>query len=78
MARNKRQFTLVQIDGVPIQSKTPKRRIQYVEQVQTLLQHAGVTLKIEKCFFFMETIDSLEHVIRLRGLQSATHTAEAI
>lgn len=59
-------------------SGAPEEHIDHVRHVLTLLNNAGVTLKLKKFTFFMDTIDYLGHVIRLKRLEIANHTAEAI
>lgn len=43
-----------------------------------LLYKFGVTLNVEKCKFFAETIDYLRHVIRHARLEFAENTVEAV
>lgn len=50
--------------------------MKHVRQGFTLLQIAGVALKLEKCSFFTNMIDYLKHVIRRRQLKIAPHTAD--
>lgn len=44
----------------------------------TLLLNAGVTLKLQKCKFFLEPIHYFGHVIRPRPLEIASNTKDAI
>lgn len=44
----------------------------------TFLRDAGVTLKLKKCNLFTETIDFLGIVTRLRRLETASHTTDAM
>lgn len=55
---------------------TSKSYIKHVHEVLTLLQRAGVTVKLMKCSFFTKTISYLEYVKQPRQLRIAFHTAD--
>lgn len=52
LAGVKWQHALVYLDGILVFSKTPGTHIKHVHQVRTLLQRAGVTMKVKMCIFF--------------------------
>ena len=54
---------LVYIDDVVIFSKTDEEHFSRVSHVLTLLEEAGVKLKLKKCFFFHQRVEYLGHVI---------------
>ena len=54
---------LVYIDDVVIFSKTEEEHFAQVSHVFTLLEEAGVKLKLNKCFFFHQRVEYLGHVI---------------
>ena len=72
------QFALVYLDDIVIFSPKPEEHIEHVKKVLMLLQDAGVTIKLRKCFFFTDNIDYLGHVIRPGTLEIAPKATEAI
>ena len=52
LARVKWQFALVYLDDVIIYSNSAREHFDHVEHVLTLLQEAGISLRLEKCAFF--------------------------
>ena len=53
----------VYIDGVVIFSKKEEEHFARASHVLTLLEEAGVKLKLKKCFFFHQRVKYLGHVI---------------
>lgn len=74
----KQQFRLECLDDVGILSRGPTEHIIDVRKVITLLNNAGVSLKLKKRRFFTEAIDYLRYIIRPRRLEISSHTTEAI
>lgn len=72
------QFALVHFNDIVIFSKTPGKHIDHDKQEIALLERVEVTLELKKCFFFTDTIDILEHIIRPRRLELAAHNADVI
>lgn len=72
------QTALVYLDDIVIFFRTLEEHITHVRQVLSLLQNAGVTLKVKKCRFITNTIGYLGHVIRPRRLKLASHATIAI
>ena len=67
---------LVYIDDVVIFSETEKEHFTQVSHVLTLLEEAGVKLKLKKCFFFHQRVEYLGHVIT-PGRLSVANDAKA-
>ena len=61
-------------DDVVIFSKTEEEHFTQVNHVLTLLEEAGVKLKLKKCFFFHQRVEYLGHVITPGGLSLANDT----
>lgn len=78
LANHKWHFDPVYLDNIVICSNTLEKHIQYDNEMLTPLLCAGITLKLKKCAFFIDTIDYLGHVIRPKRLKIAAHTAHAI
>ena len=55
---------LVYIDNIIIFSKTVDEHIDHVDEILGILRTSGVTLKINKCKFFSDSVEYLGHVIR--------------
>lgn len=47
----------------------PQAHIQHVHKVVALLRDAGIAHKLKKFKFFTETIDILDHIIRLKRVE---------
>lgn len=56
---------------------TPEENISYVQQVSTLLNNAGATLKLKKGVFLANTMDYFGHVLHSRRFEIASHTTDA-
>lgn len=52
--------------------------IAHVREGLTLLNNAEVTLNLQKCRFFSETVDNHGHIIPQRCLKIASYTTDAI
>lgn len=52
--------------------------IHHVKQVLTLLQMAGVTLKLERFRFLTNTINYFGHIFLQRRLEFSLHATDAI
>ena len=64
------------IDDVVIFSKTEEEHFAQVDHVLTLLEEAGVKLKLKKCFFFHQRVEYLGHTIT-PGRLSVVNQAKA-
>ncbi|CAN8074493.1 unnamed protein product [Agarophyton chilense] len=70
MFRVQWKFAVVYLDDVIIFSWTVKEHLFHVRKVLTILQDAGITLKLRKCDFFQASVNYLGHVV-LPGVVSA-------
>ena len=64
LSRVKWQHALVYLDDAIVYSRTVEAHFEPVREVLTLLQAAGVSLKLRKCSFFETSVDYLGHVVR--------------
>lgn len=69
---------LVYIDDVIIFSRSAEDHLRHVDEVLQVLRSSGMTLRLNKCHFFVNTVDYLGHVIRPGLLQVAQKNIEAI
>ena len=67
---------LVYMDDVVVFSKTKGEHFAQVSDVLTLLEEAGVKLKLNKCFFFHQRVENLGDVIT-PGRMSVANDAKA-
>lgn len=63
LAGYKWKTCLVYLDDVIVFSKDMNNHFEHVQEVLTILQQAGVSLKLEKCKFFTSKVAYLGHVI---------------
>jgi Reverse transcriptase (RNA-dependent DNA polymerase) len=73
-----RKTCLVYLDDIIVFSKTPAEQIAHFDAVLNRLYLAGLTLNLNKCHFFNETLDYLGHVIRPGQLSVAEKTTAAL
>lgn len=59
-------------------SKNSEMHMVQLRQVPTLLRDAGMTLRLNKCSFFAENINELEHIIRAGRLELSQATTAAV
>ena len=57
----KGQYCLVYIDDTIIFSKSPEEHLVHLDDVISLLDEAGLSLKLNKCFFTKESIESVSY-----------------
>ena len=69
---------LVYLDDIIVFSRDHTSHIKHVDEVLTVLREAGMSLKLQKCHFFVKSVDYLGHVIRPGVLQVAQKNVEAI
>ncbi len=55
-----------------------EEHISHVDAVLTLLERAGVSLKLSKCQFFKSSVDYLGHVVHPGKLSLATKNTQAL
>lgn len=75
-ARFKEAFAYM--DDVIIPSKTVEDGLTKLREVFILFQNAGLTLKLAKCRFFMQTIDYLGFEVNEDGIRPGKNKIEAV
>lgn len=78
VATVKRQYAFVYIDDITVFLMTPKEHLQHFEEVIKILNKSGMTIKLNHCSIFTETIHYLCHDIASGKLHGATKTPVAI
>ncbi|CAN8076105.1 unnamed protein product [Agarophyton chilense] len=78
LSRVKWKFSLVYLDDVIFFSRTVKKHFRHVKKVLTILQDAGVTLKLRKCAFFKASVNYLGHAVLPGKLKVAIRTTNSI
>jgi hypothetical protein len=66
------------LDYVIVFSSCRKAHFTHVAEVLTVLGNAGLSVKLQKCRFFAETVNYLGHVIRYGRLGVAAKNTEAL
>jgi transposase InsO family protein len=69
---------LVYLDDVIVFSPSREAHMRHVDEALTLLEKAGLSLKLAKCQFFKDTVNYLGHVIRPGRLGVAEKNTEAL
>ena len=70
------QSCLIYLDDVIVFSRSTDEHLRHVDEIITLLQRAGITLKVTKCSFFQPKVDYLGHVITPGKLPVATENTK--
>jgi Reverse transcriptase (RNA-dependent DNA polymerase) len=78
LSRVKCKSCLVYLDDVIVFSRTIEEHFGHLQEVLSLLERAGITLKLSKCHFFKDTVDYLGHVIVPGRLAIATKNTDAL
>ena len=68
---------LVYLDDVIVFSRNQDEHLEHLDTVLTLLEDAGIKLKMKKCFFIKKEVEYLGHCIR-PGTLSVYRDAKAI
>lgn len=63
------QSALAYLDHIVVVPKTVEQHFNHLQRVLTIVQDAGLIIKLKTCSFFAETIDYPGHVISLRKLE---------
>ena len=63
LATAKWQYAIVYLDDIIIFSNSVEEHLVHVSKVLDMLQRAGMTLKLKKCFFLEERVDYLGHIV---------------
>ncbi|CAH2229081.1 jg21182 [Pararge aegeria aegeria] len=72
------KYALVYMDDILIPSKDVTEGLKRLEEVLELLKRGGLTLKLSKCHFFLETIDFLGYEVNSDGIRPGTRKTEAV
>jgi hypothetical protein len=72
------QFVLVYIDDILIFSRSLEEHLTHLSVVLTLLESAGITLSISKCFFAYDSIQALGHQVSCLGLSTVQEKVEVV
>ena len=64
LARFKWKTCLIYLDDIIVFSRDVESHIDHVDQILSVLRHAGISLKIDKCDFFTKTVKYLGHIVR--------------
>lgn len=78
LARYRWRSCLAYLDDVIVYSSSLEEHLQHVKEILTVLQGAGLSLKLKKCSFFVQTVDYLGPVIRAGELHVVTKNTHAI
>lgn len=76
--KTKVPYVIIYMDDILIPSKTFDEGLQRLEEVLRLLQEAGLTLKMEKCNFFQESIVFLGFEIDKFGIRPGVQKTQAV
>ena len=69
---------LIYLDDIIVFSNTVEEHPTHVEEVLQVLRDSGLSLKLNKCKFFTQSVDYLGHVIRPGKLEVATKNTQAV
>lgn len=71
MSSMRYQSAVIYLNDIVFFSKTVKQHSSRLRRSPTILQYAGVTLKLKKCSFITETVDYIPHLILFGRLEIA-------
>jgi Reverse transcriptase (RNA-dependent DNA polymerase) len=69
---------LIYLDDVIVYSRSMNDHLQHVNEILSMLQQTGASLKLKKCHFFQSSVDYLGHVIYPGKLAVAQKNIESI
>lgn len=72
------KYAIVYMDDILIPSKDIEEGLKRLEEVLVLLKRGGLTLKLNKCHFFLETIDFLGYEVKSDGIRPGLRKIEAV
>lgn len=72
------KYAVVYMDDVLIPAKDVTEGLQRLEEVLTLLQKGGLTLKLNKCHFFLNKIDFLGYEVSSEGIRPGQRKTDAV
>ena len=74
LSKVKWKFCLVYIDDIVIFSKSPVQQMNHINEMLGFLKEAGMTIKLNKCFFMHEEIEYFGHIVKPKALIIARKT----
>lgn len=69
---------IVYLENIIVFSKNIDEHMDNLETVLSLLQNAGLTIKLNKCFFMHESIEYLGNIVRQKELLVEPKTIDAV
>jgi hypothetical protein len=72
------KFVVVYLDDITIYSKTFQEHLDHVQQVMNVLKEANLKLNLAKCYFFLNNIKFLGHVIGKDGIKTDERLVDKI
>lgn len=72
------KYAIVYMDDVLIPARSVTEGLQRLEEVLRLLKKGGLTLKLSKCHFFLDTIDFLGYEVSRKGIRPGWRKTEAV
>ena len=73
-----RKFVLVFFDDILIYSKSWKDHVEHVDKVLQLLEEKQLYAKISKCFFGVQEVEYLGHILSHEGVKVDPSKTKAI
>ena len=71
-------MTGTRTDDILVTGKNDQEHLENLERVMVILNNMGVTVKREKCKFFMDEVENLGHIISKDGLRVNPSKTEAL
>jgi hypothetical protein len=78
LSKVKWNYALVYLDDVIVYSKCINEHLRHLDEILSLFEGAGASLKLKKCHFFQPTVDYLGHVIHPGKLAVAEKNIDSI
>lgn len=72
------KYAIVYMDDVLIPSKDFQEGMPRLEEVLILLTRGGLTLKLSKCHFFLDSVDFLGFHVSAKGIRPGSRKSEAV
>lgn len=72
------KYAIVYMDDILIPARDVSEGLQRLEEVLELLKRGGLTLKLSKCHFFLDTIDFLGFQVSSDGIRPGQRKTDAV